>query len=188
MTAPLKVKYDKEVAPVLMKALSRKNKLSLPRLLKVNLNVGIGKLMTQGNKDFSHIEADLSSITGQKTNIRKARMSVSNFKLREGMPVGLSMTLRGRKMYDFVERLVRVALPRVRDFQGIGVKGFDGNGNFSIGLKDSTIFPEVNQDNLNKAHGLQINICTSAENDYEGYVLLKALGFPFKDEVKPNNE
>lgn len=187
MTAALKAKYDKETVALLKKELGRENVRSLPRLEKIAVNIGIGSKVTRGEKDYTYIEQNLAQITGQQPNVRKSRMSVSNFKLREGMPVGLSTTLRGQRMYDFMERLVNVALPRVRDFQGIGVKGFDGKGNFSLGLKDVTIFPEVNPDNLAKTHGLQINICTSAENDYEAYLLIKALGFPFKGEVKPSN-
>jgi large subunit ribosomal protein L5 len=183
MTAPLKVKYDAELSKDLAKALNKKSALNAPKLVKVSLNIGIGSRITSGNKDFAFIEENLVSITGQKPNVRKARMSVSNFKLREGMPVGLSVTLRGRLMYDFIERMVNVALPRVRDFQGISVKGFDGKGNFCLGIKDVTIFPEINQENLSQAHGLQVNVCTTAENDHEAYMLLKALGFPFKGEV-----
>ena len=183
MTAMLKEKYAKEIAPELSKEIGAA-KMALPKLLKVNINVGIGSQVTSGNKDYSHVERNIQSITGQKPALRKARMSVSNFKLREGMPVGLAITLRGEHMYNFIERLVNIALPRVRDFQGISVKGFDGRGNFSLGLKDITIFPEINQENLAKNHGLQINVCTSADNDYHAYLLLKKLGFPFKDEVK----
>jgi len=184
MKAPLQKKYEKEVVKLLGKELGRKNLLSLPKVLKVNINVGIGSRVTSGSKDFSSIVNSVQEITGQKPSVRKARLSVSNFKLREGMPVGLSITLRGRRMYDFIERLVNIALPRVRDFRGISVKGFDGKGNFCLGLKDCTIFPEVDQEKLAGAtHGLQINVCTSAKNDREAYVLLKALGFPFKDEV-----
>lgn len=185
MTAPLKEKYDKEVVALLKKELGRENLSDLPALVKVSLNVGIGSMVTSGNKDFSHVEESLVKIAGQKPSVKKARKSVSNFKLREGMPVGLSVTLRGRLMYDFIERLVNIALPRVRDFQGISVKGFDGKGNFCLGLKDCTIFPASgSQDGLQKTHGMQINVCTTAKNNREAYVLLKALGFPFKDEVK----
>lgn len=188
MTAVLKAKYDKDIVTLLKKELGRSNVSSLPRLAKISMNIGIGSKVTRGEKDYSYIEENMTLITGQKPNVRKARMSVSNFKLREGQPVGLASTLRGRLMYDFMERLVNIALPRVRDFQGINVKGFDGKGNFSLGIKDVTIFPEVNPDNISKTHGLQINICTTAENDYEAYLLIKALGFPFKGEVKkPTN-
>lgn len=187
MTAPLKQQYDKEIAKKLAEVLARKNPESLPKLLKVSVNAGVGKIMTQGNKDYSYIEKAITDITGQQPNVRKARLSVSNFKLREGTVVGISTTLRGRKMYDFIERLVNTALPRVRDFRGISVKGFDGKGNYCLGLKDYSIFPALEGESLSKSHGLQINVCTSAENDYEAYLLLKAFGFPFKDEVKAPN-
>jgi len=187
MKAPLKVQYEKDTVEMLKKALNRSNAKSLPHLEKVCINIGIGSMVTQGEKDYSHVENNLAQITGQKPNVRKARLSVSNFKLREGMPVGLSTTLRGRLMYDFMQKLINAALPRVRDFRGISVKGFDGNGNFSLGIKDVTIFPEVNPDNLSKNHGLQINIQTSTNDDHEAYLLLKALGFPFSGEIKPNN-
>lgn len=188
MKAPLQEKYEKEITKVLEKELGVKNKLALPRLLKVSINVGIGSEVAAGNKDYSGYEQSLSEITGQKPFLRKARIAVSNFKLRKGMPVGLTTTLRGEKMYNFVDRLVNIALPRVRDFRGISIKGFDRKGNFCLGLKDCTIFPEVDQENLSKAHGFQVNVCTSAKTDREAYVLLKALGFPFKDEVKAKNK
>jgi large subunit ribosomal protein L5 len=187
MTSTLKQQYDKDVLPLLRKELGRDNLNNLPKLVKVSVNVGIGSRVTQGNKNFSEVQDNISAITGQTPNVRKARISVSNFKLREGMPVGLTTTLRGEKMYDFVARLVNVALPRVRDFRGISINGFDGQGNFCIGLKDITIFPEVSPENLARTHGLQINVCTTATNNREAYVLLKALGFPFKDEVKDKN-
>jgi large subunit ribosomal protein L5 len=187
MPATLRQKYDKDIMAHLTKELGITNVNKLPKLVKVSVNVGIGSMVTQGNKNFSEIQENIATITGQAVNVRKARLSVSNFKLREGMPVGLTTTLRGDKMYDFVARLVNIALPRVRDFRGISVKGFDGKGNFSLGLKDVTIFPEIKPENVNRAHGLQINVCTTAENDRDAYVLLKALGFPFKDEVKAKN-
>ena len=188
MKAQLQEKYEKEIAKMLEKELSRSNKLSLPKLLKVSVNIGIGNDVTSGNKDYSATENNLAEITGQKPKLRKARLAVSNFKLREGMPVGLSVTLRGKRMYDFVDRLVNIALPRVRDFRGISVKGFDRKGNFCLGIKDCAIFPEVDNENLTKSHGLQVNVCTSAENDREAYLLLKALGFPFKDEVEDKSK
>ncbi len=188
MASTLKVKYDKEVLDHLRKELGRKNLNNLPQLEKVSINVGIGSMVTQGNKNYSEVQENISAITGQTPNVRKARISVSNFKLREGMPVGLTATLRGDKMYDFVARLVNIALPRVRDFRGISVKGFDGKGNYSIGIKDVTIFPEVSPENLARTHGLQVNIQTSTRSDYEAYILLKALGFPFRDEVKKTNK
>jgi large subunit ribosomal protein L5 len=184
MSSELKEKFDKKISKELAKELGIKNVQALPKLLKVAINIGIGSRVTSGNKDYSVAEKNVTLITGQKPSVRKARLSVSNFKLREGMPVGLSVTLRGDRMYDFMNRLMNVALPRVRDFQGIPVKGFDGKGNFCLGLKDVTIFPEVDTENLSQNHGLQVNICTSAQTDYEAFRLLKLLGFPLKGEVK----
>lgn len=183
----LKTQYQTEIVDFLRKELGRKSLLSLPRLVKVSVSVGIGSAVTAGNKDYSHVEQMLMAVTGQKPNVRKARKAISNFKLREGLPVGLTVTLRGQRMYDFVERFVKVVLPRVRDFQGISVKGMDGKGNYSLGMKDCSIFPEINAENLAKVHGFQVNICTTSKTDREAYLLLKAMGFPFKDEVKPNN-
>lgn len=188
MKAPLQEKYEKEIVKMLQKELGRTNIHSLPKLVKVSVNAGIGSEVTSGNKDYSGVENSITSITGQKPKLRKARMAVSNFKLREGMPVGLTVTLRGNRMYDFVDRLVNIALPRVRDFRGITVKGFDRQGNFCLGIKDNTIFPEVDHEGLAKSHGFQVNVCTTAKNDREAYLLLKALGFPFKDEVKDKSK
>lgn len=187
MKAKLQEKYEKEIAKALTKELGVKNVMSIPHLLKVSVSIGIGSEVTAGNKDYSGYEKSLGEITGQKPFVRRAKQAISNFKLRKGMPVGLAVTLRGEKMYSFVDRLVNIALPRVRDFRGITVKGFDRKGNFCLGLKDCTIFPEVSQDTLPKAHGLQINICTTAKTDRAAYVLLKALGFPFRDEIKTEN-
>jgi large subunit ribosomal protein L5 len=189
MTAQLKVKYQKEIVAALKKELGDRNLHALPQITKVSVNVGIGSAVTSGNKDYSVVERNLAAITGQKPTVKKARVSVSNFKLREGMPVGLNVTLRGDRMYDFVERLVNVALPRVRDFRGISYKSFDGQGNYSLGVKECTIFPEVDNESLSQMHGLQVNIQTNAKNDDEAYLLLKALGFPFKkDEAKASNK
>ncbi len=184
MSSQLKENFDKVIAKDLIKNLGRKNLLSLPRLVKISVSVGIGSMITSGQKDYSAVEANLIAITGQKPVLKRAKQAISNFKLREGLPVGLTVTLRGDRMYDFVERLVNISLPRVRDFQGISVKGFDRKGNYCLGLKDVAIFPEVNPENISKTHGMQINICTTSKNDQEAYMLLKAFGFPFKDEVK----
>ena len=180
-------KYNKDVAKELMKTLDRKNVNAVPRITKVSINVGIGSYLA-GSKDYSQVMENVSRIAGQKANVRKARIAVSNFKLRKGMPVGVSVTLRGQKMDDFLTKLVDVVLPRVRDFRGISAKSFDKQGNYSIGLKEYTVFPEVNPDDVVKVHGLQINVETTANNEQEGYLLLKALGFPFKDEPKKSKE
>lgn len=179
----LKEKYVKEVIPFLQKELKIKNPLALPKLTKVTVNVGIGSMITGGNKDYSFVENSMAEITGQKPALKKARKAISNFKLRKGLPVGLHTTLRGERMYDFVARLVGVALPRVRDFRGISVRSFDGHGNYSLGIEECTIFPEVNQDKLTRNHGLQVNVRTSAKDDHRAYLLLKSLGFPFRDTI-----
>jgi large subunit ribosomal protein L5 len=168
---------------MLKKELGRDNLLSLPHIKKVSVHVGIGSMVTSGTKDYSAIERSISEITGQKPMLQKARKAISNFKLRQGLPVGLHVTLRGKRMQDFLSRLVDIALPRVRDFRGITVRGFDGSGNYSLGLEDCTIFPEVNQESLARPHGLQVNVCTTGRNNRETYLLLKAYGFPFREEI-----
>lgn len=180
---PAKKAQKNETMEMLSKELGRTNLLALPHLKKVSVHVGIGSMVTGGNKDFSSVEKFLVDITGQKPIVRKARMAISNFKLRKGLPVGIHVTLRGKRMEDFVTRLVNIALPRVRDFRGITVRGFDGSGNYSLGLEDTNIFPEANQENVSTSSGMQINVCTTARNSRETYLLLKALGFPFRDEI-----
>ena len=165
---------------MLEKELGLRNRLAIPRVTKVTLNIGIGSYIRSGDKNFDPIIENLSLLTGQKPITVKARKAISNFKLREGNPVGLTVTLRGQRMYDFLSRLVNVVLPRIRDFRGISAKGFDGNGNYTMGIKEVTVFPEVNPDNINHNHGLQITIVTTAKNDKEGYALLKAMGFPLQ--------
>lgn len=179
----LSEKYNKEVAKELMQELGIKNINAVPKIKKVSINVGIGSYLA-GSKDYSQVMENITQIAGQKANVRNARIAVSNFKLRKGMPVGMSVTLRGKKMDDFLTKLVHIVLPRVRDFRGISPKSFDQQGNYTVGIKEYTVFPEVNPDDVIKIHGLQINIETTAKTPYEGYLLLKKLGFPFKDEVK----
>ncbi|MEK7145987.1 MAG: 50S ribosomal protein L5 [Patescibacteria group bacterium] len=181
--ATLKEKYDKEIAPALKKELGRKSTMAVPRVQSISVSSGIGSMVVAGLKDYEFIEQNLAAITGQKPALRKARMAISNFKLRAGIPVGLVVTLRGKRMYDFLSRFLNIALPRVRDFRGISVKSLDDTGNYSVGLKDSTIFPEVKLDTLTKNFGLQINVKTTAKNKKEAYSLLKSLGFPFRDEI-----
>ena len=176
----MKTVYQKTVVPMLEKELGLRNRLAIPRVTKVTLNIGIGSYIRSGDKNFDPIIENLSLLTGQKPITVKARKAISNFKLREGNPVGLTVTLRGQRMYDFLSRLVNVVLPRIRDFRGISAKGFDGNGNYTMGIKEVTVFPEVNPDNINHNHGLQITIVTTAKNDKEGYALLKAMGFPLQ--------
>lgn len=177
----------KDMAKYLKDTLNVKNILATPKMLKVKVNIGIGTYVRAGGKDFSPVVKNVTDITGQKPVVTKSRKAISNFHLREKMPVGITITLRKHRMNDFVNKLVNVALPRTRDFRGISVKGFDGLGNYNLGIKDINIFPEVSLDNIERSHGLQVTIVTNAKNNYEGYVLLKALGFPFKDEIKPNN-
>jgi len=184
---PLEKQFKQEIAQALQKKLGIKNIHAIPQIERVHINVGIGSYINAGNKDFSNIVENISLISGQSPIVTKAKKAISNFKLRIGMPVGVSTTLRGQRMYSFVNRLVNIALPRVRDFRGITKKSFDGSGNYHIGVKECTIFPEINPDDISKIHGLQISIITSAKNDEEGYELLTALGFPFK-EAKENNQ
>ncbi|MFA5792550.1 MAG: 50S ribosomal protein L5 [Candidatus Gracilibacteria bacterium] len=186
--ATRKTKNHGETIEMLKKELGRKNLLSLPRVMKVSVSCGIGSMITQGNKDYAFIEKSLAEITGQKPALRKSRKAISNFKLRKGLPVGLVVTLRKERMFDFLGRLVNIALPRVRDFHGISVKGFDGQGNYSLGIEDCTIFPEVDQETLTRSHGLQVNVSTKANNNREGYLLLKAMGFPFKEVINEDGK
>jgi len=171
--------FTSKIVPELEKDLKVKNIWAVPRLEKVCLGIGIGTL-TKNTKDFSDVLDNLARIAGQKPVVTKSKKAISNFKLREGVPAGLVVTLRGKRMYDFVYRLVNIALPRVRDFRGISPKAFDGKGNYSIGFKEATVFPEINPDDVLNVHGLQINIITTAKNDEQGFTLLKHLGFPFK--------
>lgn len=171
-----------EVMPALKEELGLKNILAAPKVEKVKINVGIGTL-TKQTKDFSEVVDNVSRITGQKPVITKAKIAVSNFKLRKGMPVGITTTLRGRRAYDLIYRLVNIVLPRVRDFRGLSTKAFDGHGNYSIGFKEALVFPEISPDDVTNVHGIQISIVTSAKSDDEGVALLRKLGFPFKKEL-----
>lgn len=168
----LKKDYKDRIAGELQKELDIKNVHAIPKIEKVVVNMGIGSHVTSGNKDYSSIEEDLMNITGQKPKLRKSRMAVSNFKLREDMPVGLMVTLRGERMYEFLDELINVVLPRIRDFQGIKSKSFDPDGNYNLGIKEHTIFPEVKQDDVVKPHGLQITVKTTANTADEGRLLL----------------
>lgn len=176
----LKEKYNKEIIPKLKEKFGYKNSFAVPRLEKVVLNVGLGS----GLKEKSYlelIENNLKRISGQKPVQNKARKSISGFKIREGMIVGASVVLRGKRMYDFIVRLVGATLPRVRDFRGLSVKSIDEQGNFSLGIKEYTVFPEIKMDEVERLHGLQISVSTTAKDKKEGLELLKLLGFPFKN-------
>ncbi len=177
----LRERYQKEVIPAMMKEFSYKNQLQVPRLEKVVINVGMSEATTN-IKLLDTAVKELSQITGQKPVVTKARKSIAGFKLREGMPIGCKVTLRGDRMYEFLERLMHVALPRIRDFKGVSVKSFDGHGNYTLGLKEQLIFPEIKYDDILATHGMDITINTTAETDAEGRSLLKYLGIPFRQQ------
>lgn len=176
----LKERYKQEIAPELMKSLGIKNINAVPKVNKVVINVGIGKLMA-GGKDYSDVEENIRLITGQKPVIAKSKKSISNFKLRENMPVGVHATLRGERMYDFISKFVNITLPRTRDFRGISPKSFDGKGNYSLAIREHTVFPEINPDDIIKNHGVQVTFVTTARSNEEAFQLLKAMGFPFTE-------
>jgi len=177
----LRERFNKNILPELQKELKVKNFNAIPRVKMVKINVGIGKLTGLG-KDYSFIVDNITSITGQKPMVAKARIAISNFKLKKGQPVGVYVTLRGNRMYDFLNKLVNVVFPRVRDFRGISPRSFDGQGNYTVAIRESTVFPEINPDDLTKIHGIEVTVVTSAKNNEEGYKLLKAMGFPFQEQ------
>lgn len=176
----LKLLFKKEVMPTLMKEFNYKNPFQVPRLEKITINMGLG-LAIQDSKILDSAVAELAVITGQKPVITKARKSIANFKLRQGMSIGAMVTLRGDKMYEFLDRLLSLALPRVRDFRGVSPKAFDGRGNYSLGIKEQIIFPEINYDKIDRIKGLNITIVTTARTDEEGKRLLELLGMPFRN-------
>ena len=178
--ARIKELYNTDVVPKLRKDFSYKNIMEVPRIEKVVLNMGLGEAI-QNVKILDSASAELNAITGQKTVITKAKKSIATFKLRQGMPIGCMVTLRRDKMYEFLDRLMNVSLARVRDFKGVSAKAFDGNGNYTLGVKEQLIFPEINYDNVDKIKGLNITIVTSAKTDEEGRALLKYLGMPFRN-------
>jgi large subunit ribosomal protein L5 len=180
MAAPrLKERYQKEVAPALMKELSLKNPMAVPRLHKIVINMGVGEA-TQNAKLLDPAVSELGQITGQKPVITRAKKSIAAFKVRENMPIGTMVTLRGDRMYEFLDRLVNVALPRVRDFRGVPTKSFDGRGNYTIGLRDQLIFPEIDYAKVDKLKGMNVTIVTTAKDDNQARALLKHLGMPFR--------
>ena len=174
----LRKKYIDEIVPVLKKKLQYKSLMQVPKIKKISINQGLGASVND-KKLIQYGIDELSLITGQKAVATKAKTSISNFKLREGMPIGVKVTLRGNIMYEFLDRLISVALPRVRDFRGLNPKSFDGNGNFSTGIKEQIIFPEINYDKVEKIRGLNITICTSATKDEEALELLTGFNMPF---------
>ena len=172
-------KYRKEIIPALMKRFDYKNVMEVPRLEKITLNMGVGEAVLDP-KVLDHAMNDLTIIAGQRPSVTAAKKSISNFKLRGGMKVGARVTLRGLRMYEFLDRLISLAIPRIRDFRGLPDKSFDGRGNYSMGAREQIIFPDINVDKIDKIRGLNITFITSAENDEEAYELLKAFGMPFK--------
>jgi large subunit ribosomal protein L5 len=176
----LKDRYVKEVLPSMMKEFSYKNVMEVPKVQKVVLNVGLGEAI-QNIKLLDAAQRELSIITGQKPVVTKAKKSIASFKLRKGVPIGCKVTLRGDRMYEFLDRLISIALPRIRDFKGVSGKSFDGRGNYSLGLKEQFIFPEIDYDKVEMVHGLDLTICTTAQTDKESKALLRHLGMPFRN-------
>jgi large subunit ribosomal protein L5 len=174
----LKQKYDDQVVPAMKSEFGYKNSMQVPKLEKITINVGLGEA-TQNIKALDSTVAEITAIAGQKPVITRAKKAIANFKLREGVPIGCMVTLRRDRMYEFLDRLIHVALPRVRDFKGVSDRSFDGRGNYSLGLREQIIFPEINPDKVEKARGMTVTITTTAKTDPEGRALLKHLGMPF---------
>jgi large subunit ribosomal protein L5 len=179
MKARLKEHYDKSVVPALTKEFGYKNPMAVPKLEKVSINIGLGEA-TQNPKLMDGAVNELGLIAGQKPVVTKAKKSIAAFKLREGMSIGCMVTLRGDRMYEFLDRLMNVALPRVRDFRGVSAKSFDGRGNYTLGIKDQLLFPEIDYNKVEKSKGMNISITTTARTDAEGLALLRQLGMPFR--------
>ena len=175
----LRQRYKQEIVAALQRDLGRENAHAVPRLEKIVLNMGLGEA-TQNPKIIDSAVEELAAITGQKPVVTKAKKAIANFKLRAGLPIGAMVTLRGDRMYEFFDRLVNVALPRVRDFKGVPDRAFDGRGNYSLGLREQVIFPEINLEKVDKVKGMTIVICTTARTDADGKALLRALGMPFR--------
>src|SRR6476469_8238486 len=173
-------KYNKEIVPALGKKFNRENRLSLPKLTKIVLNMGVGKAL-QDKERMKQSAEHLGMIAGQRPQITKARMAVSGFRLREGNEIGCRVTLRGRRMYEFLDRLISVALPRIRDFRGVNPKSFDGHGNYSLGLSEQSVFPEIDPDKVTFVQGMDVTFVTSTNNDDEARELLKSFGMPFRE-------
>jgi large subunit ribosomal protein L5 len=179
--ARLLERYQKEIAPHLAQRLGRKNKLSLPRLEKIVVNMGVGKALQDKNR-LGQAADQLAQITGQRPQITKAKVSISGFRLREGNEIGCRVTLRGRRMYEFLDRLISIALPRIRDFRGVNPKSFDGNGNYSLGLSEQMVFPEIDPDKVTFTQGMDVTFVTTTTNDDEARELLRSFGMPFREE------
>lgn len=179
MSPRLKTKYHEVIAPALKDELGLDNVMQIPRFSKIVVNMGVGESVAD-RKAIEGAMEELSVITGQKPKLNRARKSIANFKVREGMPVGASVTLRGDRMWEFFDRLVAIAIPRIRDFRGLNPKSFDGRGNYSFGLTEQLVFPEIDFDKVTETRGMDITICTSAETDEQARALLTAFGFPFR--------
>jgi len=177
----LKEKFSKEIHPALLKQFEFKSPMQVPRLLKIVVNQGLGDAIAD-KKLIEFGLTEITQITGQKAVATKSKKDISNFKLRKGMPIGVKVTLRGNQMYEFLDRLISVSIPRVRDFKGISDKGFDGRGNYTLGVTEQIIFPEINIDKVNKINGMDITFVTSAANDKEAHALLKEFGLPFRNQ------
>jgi large subunit ribosomal protein L5 len=180
-TPRLKQRYEDEVRPQLKEELGLSSIMQVPRIEKITLNMGVGEAKTNARALDSAMD-ELTLIAGQRAHLRRARKSIAGFKIREGMPVGTKVTLRGARMYEFLDRLVSIALPRIRDFRGLSPASFDGRGNYSLGVREQIIFPEINYDDIDAVRGLDVTITTTAKTDAEGFALLRALGFPFRSD------
>ncbi len=182
-TPRLKDKYKTDIVPALMKEFGYTNTMQVPRLKKISLNQGVGEGITD-KKVIDNAVAEMTLVAGQKAVPTKSKKDISNFKLRRGMPIGVRVTLRGNKMYEFLDRLVAVSLPRIRDFKGVSEKGFDGRGNYNLGVPEQIIFPEIEIDKVSKINGMDINFVTTAGTDKEAFALLREFGLPFKNQNK----
>jgi large subunit ribosomal protein L5 len=183
--ARVKDRYLTEIRPALIERFGYSSSMQAPRLLKITLNMGTGEAK-QDSKMLEAAQEQLATIAGQKPNIRRAKKSVANFKLREGMPVGLTVTLRGERAYEFLDRLTSIAIPRIRDFRGLNPRSFDGRGNYSMGVREQVIFPEIDYDSVDQVRGLDVTLTTSAQTDAEAFALLDALGMPFARDGRPD--
>jgi large subunit ribosomal protein L5 len=177
--ARLRTKYKEDVVPAMIKEFGYKNPMQVPKLNKITINVGLGEA-TQNAKAIDSAVIDITAITGQKPVVTKSKKAIANFKLRENIPIGVMVTLRGERMYEFLDRLISIALPRVRDFRGVSPKGFDGRGNFTLGLRDQLLFPEIDYMKVDKARGMNVSVVTSARTDEEARKLLQLMGMPFR--------
>ena len=180
MSNGLRQRYEEEARPALVKEFDYQNPMEVPRLTKITVNIGLGEALTN-NKAVEAAVADMTTITGQKPVITKAKRSIAQFKIREGNTIGVKVTLRGQRMWDFLERLTRLALPRIRDFRGVPSKSFDGRGNYSLGLREQLAFPEIDYDQVDRLRGLEMTVVTTAKTDEEGQRLLALLGMPFEN-------